>query len=250
MNPLEDFKKPLIKEFTFKNHKVKLKSLNSKEIEIIEEEAFNELSNESEKLTYNLYYQKRKIKILSKSIISIDGIKLSHFDSIKNNLKNNDVDFLIQKEIETWDNNVTDIIFSFFNSLMKEKTRIKKKIDFNSNPELRLYWKLRKNFSKEEIDSWSQIEWEWAIKNIQKDEEDKIELIKSVFNFIKPYMNLDLYKAEQENKEQEKKQLVEDNKLIQQYNTDKTQFFIGAKGGDVFSDTIEFEEETPLILEE
>lgn len=242
MNPLEDFKKPLIKEFTLGNHKVKLRTLNSKEFEIISEKSNNIALN--------------KINILSKSLISVDDVDIKNFDSVKEEVNNNsDIDKAIVKEIESWDSVTTDILYNYFNLLMKEKSgKSKKEINFKTNPELRIYWKLRRYFSEEEIDNWSTEDWDWAVKNLHQDEEDKIDLIKNVFNFIKPYMNIDLYKAEKDIEEKEKAQKAKDDKFISQFNTEKAQFSINSNGGDVFSDTIEFEEvsddETPLILEE
>lgn len=110
---------------------------------------------------------------------------------------------------------------------------------------------MRKFFSKEEIEDWASEDWNWALQNLKADEDDKIELIKNVFNFVKPYINLDLYKAEKEMEDKKEQQLQKDNKTISEFNTENTQFSIDSIGGDVFSETIEFEEdEIPLILEE
>ena len=109
---------------------------------------------------------------------------------------------------------------------------------------------MRKFFSKEEIEDWASEDWNWALQNLKADEDDKIELIKNVFNFVKPYINLDLYKAEKEMEDKKEQQLQKDNKTISVFNTENTQFSIDSRGGDVFSETIEFEEdEIPLILE-
>lgn len=109
---------------------------------------------------------------------------------------------------------------------------------------------MRKFFSKEEIEDWASEDWNWALQNLKADEDDKIELIKNVFNFVKPYINLDLYKAEKEMEDKKEQQLQKDNKTISEFNTENTQFSIDSRGGDVFSETIEFEEdEIPLILE-
>lgn len=51
--------------------------------------------------------------------------------------------------------------------------------------------------------------------------------------------------------DKKEQQLQKDNKTISEFNTENTQFSIDSIGGDVFSETIEFEEdEIPLILEE
>lgn len=110
---------------------------------------------------------------------------------------------------------------------------------------------MRGRFSKEEIENWDSLDYQWAIENIQKDEEEKFNVIKNILEFLKPYLNLELYKAEQNIEKENKLQSIKDNKIIKEFNTKDTQFSIDSKGGDVFSDTIEFEEdEIPLILEE
>lgn len=110
---------------------------------------------------------------------------------------------------------------------------------------------MRSKFSKEEIENWDSLDYQWAIENIQKDEEEKFDMIKNILEFLKPYLNLELYKAEQNKERENKLQNVKDNQIIKEFNTSDTQFSIDSKGGDVFSDTIDFvEDEIPLILEE
>lgn len=109
---------------------------------------------------------------------------------------------------------------------------------------------MRSKFSKEEIENWDSLDYQWAIENIQKDEEEKFDMIKNILEFLKPYLNLELYKAEQNKERENKLQNIKDNQVIKEFNTEDTQFSIDSKGGDVFSDTIDFvEDEIPLILE-
>ena len=110
---------------------------------------------------------------------------------------------------------------------------------------------MRKFFSKEEIENWASEDWEWALQNLKEDNIEKQKFVKSIADYLKPYLNLELYKAEKEVENENKQQTFEDNKVVKEFNTDKVQFSINSNGADVFSDTIDFEEdEIPLILEE
>lgn len=69
--------------------------------------------------------------------------------------------------------------------------------------------------------------------------------MQSVLDYLKPYLNLDLYKAELKHEKEKKKENAEDQKIIKEYNTKDVQFTIDNNiGGDVFDENI------PLILED
>ena len=130
MNPMEEYKKPLTKEFSLGEHKVILRTLNSKELETIEKDITFKLAN----FSTSAVYQIKKIEILSRSIVSIDGISLKQFENIQSEIstsENPDLQKIIRKEIESWDSTVTDIMYSYYNVLMEEKGKqFKKELDF------------------------------------------------------------------------------------------------------------------------
>lgn len=130
MNPMEEYKKPLTKEFSLGEHKVILRTLNSKELETIEKDITFKLAN----FSTSAVYQIKKIEILSRSIVSIDGISLKQFENIQSEIstsENPDLLKIIRKEIESWDSTVTDIMYSYYNLLMEEKGKqFKKELDF------------------------------------------------------------------------------------------------------------------------
>lgn len=130
MNPMEEYKKPLTKEFELGSHKVILRTLNSKELEDIEKNMTFKLSN----FSTSAVYQIKKNDILSKAIVSIDGTPLKSFESVLTNYsmkEDEDIDRLIRKEIESWDTTVTDIIYNYYLILVEEKGKqFKKELDF------------------------------------------------------------------------------------------------------------------------
>lgn len=130
MNPMEEYKKPLTKEFDLGEHKVILRTLSSKELEDIEKEITFKLAN----FSTSAVYQIKKTEILSRSIVSIDGVILKHFDNVQTELsstENVDIQKIIRKEIESWDSTVTDVLYGFFNLLLEEKGKqFKKELDF------------------------------------------------------------------------------------------------------------------------
>lgn len=127
---MEEYKKPLTKEFSLGEHKVILRTLNSKELETIEKEITFKLAN----FSTSAVYQIKKIEILSRSIVSIDGISLKQFENIQSEISTTehpDLHKIIRKEIESWDSTVTDVIYGYFNVLMEEKSKqFKKELDF------------------------------------------------------------------------------------------------------------------------
>ncbi|MCM1260575.1 MAG: hypothetical protein NC222_06430 [Staphylococcus sp.] len=127
---MSEYKKPLTKEFSLGEHKVILRTLSSKELEDIEKEITFKLAN----FSTSAVYQIKKVDILTKSLVSVDGISLKHFENIQAEMstsENADINKLIRKEIESWDSTTTDILYGYFNLLMEEKGKqFKKELDF------------------------------------------------------------------------------------------------------------------------
>ena len=187
INPLEKFKQSLLKtikiqntNFTF-NPFIKIKSIN-------------------------------KIDVLAEGLKKINDIKLEDLDEIKNSKK--DLTEAIKEEIGSWDTNLTDLLFKRFVNLMQEN----KEIDFEKEKDLRVYWKIRKIFGKEEIDTWGDLEWSWAYWNVAQDEIDKDEFDNKALEKRKIWYNpelLSVLKKQEDIKKQQKqeeKQIL--NKLI------------------------------------
>lgn len=79
---------------------------------------------------------------------------------------------------------------------------------------------------------------------MQADNKEKYDLIKDVFNYIKPYLNPDLYNLERKSINEQKAKANLDNKIIQkEFNTDKVEFEVDSVGADVFDDNI------PIVME-
>lgn len=233
MNPLDEYKKSSVENFNLGTHIVKIKTLSYNETKFIEE-AKNAIDS--------------KIRTLAKAIISVDNVELKDFDSVIQSQKENKltIEQSICQEIGSWDSNAIEVLYGFFVALTyrhrKEKAVNK---NLSENPQLRIYWKLRKIFSKEEIDSWDSEDWNWAFDNLREDRKEQLDLIKDVIDYIKPYLNMDLYKWENKKEKENKARKAADNKVVQKYNTDKVEFEIdNSVGGDVFSDEI------PIIMEQ
>ena len=130
---MSEYKKPLTKEFSLGEHKVVLRSLTSKELEDIEKSITYKLTNFSN----SAIYQIKKIEILARSIVTIDGIAMRQFEEITSELakaENPDLTAIIRKEIESWDSSATDVLYGFYNVLMDEKSKeYKKELDFLSS---------------------------------------------------------------------------------------------------------------------
>ena len=128
MNPMEEFKKQLTKEIQLgEKHKMLIKVLNAKDSTDIESRVA--LSSAKDTMSE---YQVRKIETLVKCIISIDNILLKDFPDVQNDVKNSiPVDEAIRKEILSWDNIITDKIYSYYLQFMKERNeQIDKDINF------------------------------------------------------------------------------------------------------------------------
>lgn len=186
VNPLTAFKNSLLKEvevfgkkFTF-DPSIKIKSTN-------------------------------KIDLLADGLKAVDGFNLKDFSNIREEIdKGINEEEAIKKEIDSWDSKITDILFDKFISLLQKYNEI----DFEKLPDLRIYWKIRKIFSKEEVDSWSDCEWQWAVYNIYQDEIDQDKFDDRRLEKRKMWYNSDLYghiikaKEAKEAEKEEQKSLI------------------------------------------
>ena len=212
INPLEKFKQSLLKTIEINNKKftfnpfIKIKSIN-------------------------------KIDILAEGLKAIDDIKLIDFNTIK--YKENKIE-AIKEEIGSWDADLTDLLFNKFVKLIEEN----KEIDFKKEKDLRIYWKIRKIFSKEEIDTWSDFEWTWAYENVYQDEIEKDEFDNRSLEKRKIWYNPELFNAIRKQKDIEKQQKQEEKQIINKLIAEK-----GFKLENV--ELIDAEEnDIPMIIEE
>lgn len=213
MNPLEKFKQSLLKtikiqntNFTF-NPFIKIKSIN-------------------------------KIDVLAEGLKAVNGIKLEDFDEVKNNKK--DLIEAIKEEIGGWDTNLTDLLFEKFVDLIQNN----KQIDFEKEKDLRVYWKIRKIFSKEEIGTWGDLEWSWAYWNVAQDEIDKDKFDDRALEKRKIWYNPGLLSALKKQKDIEKQQKDEEKLILNKLMIEK-----GFKLENV--ELIDAEEnDIPMIIED
>lgn len=216
LNPLASFKKSLLvdvkvmgKTFTFDTSKP-LKTLN-------------------------------KVDILVNILVAVEKVNLEDFSTIKEALdKGLTLEEAKKQEIESWEPEIIGILIQKYINILKDK----KPIDFKNLPDLRIYWKLRKIFSKEEIDSWADIDWQWAIYNLQEDLNEAEEADNRALEKRKPWYSIELYNHLNK-KEQEKQQETEENKLL-------IQKLIEQQGIDSDKYQIELveEEDIPTVIEE
>lgn len=216
LNPLAAFKKSLLvdvkvmgKTFTFDTSKT-LKTLN-------------------------------KVDILVDILVAVEKVNLEGFSSIREAVdKGISLQEAKKAEIESWEPEIIDILVKKYINIIKDK----KPIDFNNLPDLRIYWRLRKIFSKEEVDNFSDIDYQWAIFNLQEDFKEAEEADDRNLEKRKAWMNLDLYNHLNK-KEQEKQQEAEENKLL-------IQKLIEQQGIDSDKYQIELveEEDIPTVIEE
>ena len=184
-----------------------------------------------------------KIDILSKVFKSVDGISILDFDTVKDYIQEGlSKEEAIRQEIGSWDSNLINTLIDCYTKLKKETD----KINFKDFPNLRIYWKIRKIFSKEEVDSWTEIEWNWAVYNIYEDmlEQDKFD--DRQLEKRKPWYNTDLFnhlvkeKSIRESEKQSEENLI--RKFIKEQNPNLT---------DIELDIVEAEEnDIPTIIEE
>ena len=102
-------------------------------------------------------------------------------------------------------------------------------------------------FGKEEIDGWDSLDWQYAIYNYLEDLKEEAEKSENLFERDKPYMNLDLYRAEQKLKSEKQKHLKSFDKVLKDSlsKEEKIDFeLVESTEDNVFS------EEIPIILEE
>ena len=128
MNPMEEFKKQLTKEIQLgEKRKMLIKVLNAKDTTDIE----NKVALSSAKDTMS-EYQVRKIETLIKCIISINNVLLKDFPEVQSDVQNSiPVEDAIRKEILSWENSITDKIYSYYLQFMKERNeKIDKDINF------------------------------------------------------------------------------------------------------------------------
>lgn len=215
LNPLAAFKKSLLvdvkvmgKTFTFDTSKA-LKTLN-------------------------------KVDILVDILIAVEKVNLEDFSSIKEGLdKGLSLQEAKKVEIESWEPEIIDILVKKYINIIKDK----KPIDFKNLPDLRIYWKIRKIFSKEEVDEWGDVEYQWAISNLQEDLKEDEEFDERALERRKPWYSIELFNHINK-KYQEKQQQEQENKLL-------IQKMIEEQG--VNPDNFEIElvdEELPSIIEE
>lgn len=184
-----------------------------------------------------------KIDILSKVFKSVDNISILDFDTVKDYIQEGfSKEEAIKQEIGSWDSNLINTLINCYTKIKKETN----KINFKDYPNLRIYWKIRKIFSKEEVDSWTEIEWNWAVYNIYEDmlEQDKFD--DRQLEKRKPWYNTDLFnhlvkeKSIRESEKQSEENLIK--KFIKEQNPNLT---------DIELDIVEAEEnDIPTIIEE
>lgn len=128
MNPMEEYKKPLTKEFSLGEHKVLISALSAKELNEAEKEiSFNTIKNTNNEIEF------RKIAILSRSIISIDNVLIKDFDNIQLEVSKNKKDLIkaIQDELLTYDKSVINILYGFYLKTDNENDKkFQKEINF------------------------------------------------------------------------------------------------------------------------
>lgn len=151
-----------------------------------------------------------KVDILVDVLKSVQDVNLSDFDSVKSDIeRGSTLEQAVKKEIESWEPEVINILVNKYIELIKNQETI----DFKKLPDLRIYWKLRKIFTKEEIDNFSDIDYQWAIYNLQQDDIEKDEFDDRALEKRKPWYSVELYNHIHK-KEQEKKQQEQENKLL------------------------------------
>ena len=215
LNPLAAFKKSLLvdvkvmnKTFTFDTSKA-LKTLN-------------------------------KVDILVDILVAVEKVNLEGFSSIREAVdKGISLQEAKKAEIESWEPEIIDILVKKYINIIKDR----KPIDFKNLPDLRIYWKIRKIFSKEEVDEWGDVEYQWAISNLQEDLKEDEEFDERALERRKPWYSIELFNHLNK-KEQEKQQQEHENKLL-------IQKMMEEQGVDPNNFEIELvDEELPSIIEE
>lgn len=152
--------------------------------------------------------------ILAESVISIDGIPIDDIDEIREDIgKGMEAYEARRREILTWDCSLVRLIAASILSKVSET----RPYDFGKKPFLRIYWKMVQMFGTAEVDGWGRLEWEWALYNYEKDLKDEHDRAEAEFERRKPWMNLDLYRAEVEHHRDEEAQEAENIRLSREY---------------------------------
>lgn len=182
-----------------------------------------------------------KVDILVNGLKAVENLNLTDFGEVKQGIERGLTEQdAIKQEIESWEPEVINILVNKYIELLKKQ----EPIDFKKLPDLRIYWKLRKIFSKEEIQEFSQIDYDWAIWNLQEDFKEEDEFDDRQLEKRKPWYSVDLYnhinKVEEQKKseEQENKLLIQ--KLMEKQGIDSNNYEI---------ELVE-EEDIPTVIEE
>ena len=182
-----------------------------------------------------------KVDILVNGLKAIENLNLTDFGEVKQGIERGLAEQdAIKQEIESWEPEVINILVNKYIELLKKQ----EPIDFKKLPDLRIYWKLRKIFSKEEIDNFSDIDDQWAIWNLQEDLKEEDEFDDRQLEKRKPWYSIELFnhihKVEEQKKaeEQENKLLIQ--KLMEKQGIDSNNYEI---------ELVE-EEDIPTVIEE
>lgn len=182
-----------------------------------------------------------KVDILVNGLKAVENLNLTDFSEVKQSIERGLTEQdAIKQEIESWEPEIINILVNKYIELLKNQ----EPIDFKKLPDLRIYWKLRKIFSKEEIDNFSDIDYQWAIWNLQEDFKEKDEFDDRQLEKRKPWYSIELFnhihKVEEQKKseEQENKLLIQ--KLMEKQGIDSNNYEI---------ELVE-EEDIPTVIEE
>ena len=182
-----------------------------------------------------------KVDILLNGLKAVENLNLSDFNEVKQDIERGLTEQeAIKEEISSWEIEIINILVNKYIELLKAQ----EPIDFKKMPDLRIYWKLRKIFTKEEIDNWSQIDYDWAIWNLQEDFKENDEFDDRQLEKRKPWYSIELFnhihKVEEQKKseEQENKLLIQ--KLMEKQGIDSNNYEI---------ELVE-EEDIPTVIEE
>lgn len=176
---------------------------------------------QNKKFTFNPFIQINSldpVELLSKGLKEVNGIKLVDFDSIKIGIENGlSEEQAIKTEILSWDSSLTELLVKHLISLIQKN----KEIDFDKEYNLRAYWKLRKIFSKDEIDNWDDLTWQWAYYNLNKDELEKEEFDNRALEKRKPWYDIGLWNNIRKQEEVKKQQKLEEEQLLKKLIADE-----------------------------
>lgn len=218
INPLDSFKNSLLKSITVMGKKF----------------TFNPTKS---------FKSNNLLDLLVEGLVSVENVNLSNFDGIKEDIENGlTYEQAVKKEIESWDIEIVNILVNKLVEFIKNQ----KIIDFKNYPDLRLYWRVRKIFSKEEVDNFSDIDWQWCAYNLQQDDIEKDEFDNRALEKRKPWYSVELYnhinkeKQKKESENNDKKLMIQ--KLMEKNNVDMSKYEIELVDAE--------EEDIPTIIEE